>query len=104
MTTKKYVIIKTYNFDPEIEVVEFTDFREATAYLHWVWETCYNEAIANDEDLAEEWCYHESDYARVEWRGGDIMKFELVEVSPKRIDFPTDWERYVCEFNYGNAL
>lgn len=93
----KYVVVKTHNFDPETEAVEFTDYRKATAYLHWCWEQYYNNEIAEDADLDEAWCYHESEYARVQWRDGDYTEFNLIEIYPQHDDFLADWERYVCE-------
>lgn len=94
---KKYVVTKTHNFDPETEATEFTDYRKATAYLHWLWEDYYNEEIANDSDLDEELCFHESEYAQVQWEDGDRTEFNLITISPERKDFPANWERYVTE-------
>ena len=91
----KYVVVKTHNFDPETEATEFTDYRKATAYLHWMWETYFNEEIANNSDLDEGWCYHEDDYGRIQWVDGNYTEFNLIEVNEPREDFPTDWERYV---------
>ena len=91
----KYVVVKTHNFDPETEATEFTDYRKATAYLHWMWEMYFNEEIANNSDLDEGWCYHEDDYGRIQWVDGDYTEFNLIEVNEPREDFPADWERYV---------
>jgi hypothetical protein len=93
----KYVVVKTYSFDPETDGVEFTDHRKATAYLHWWWEQCYNMEIAEGSDINELSCYHESEYARIQWLDGDYTEFYLIEILPPFDDFPADWERYVCE-------
>lgn len=94
---EEYVVVKTHNFDPETEAAQFTDYCEATAYLHWLWESYYNEEIENDSDLDEQWCYHESDYAKIQWKDGDYTEFNLIEVLPKRKEFPEDWEKYITE-------
>ena len=93
----KYVVVKTHNFDPETEAAEFTDYRKAIAYLHWMWETYYNEEIANDSDLDEKFCYHEADYGIIQWMDGNYTEFNLIEITTERSDFPVDWERYVTE-------
>ena len=90
----KYVVVKTHNFDPETEATEFNDYRKATAYLHWMWETYLNEEIANDSDLDEEWCYHEETYGRIRWKDGDYTEFNLIEVYEPREAFPVNWEKY----------
>ena len=92
----KYVVVKTHNFDIETEAAEFDDYREATAYLHWLWEDYYNDEIANDSDLDEEECYHESNFAKVQWSDGDYTEFNLIEVYPPSDNFPANWENYVC--------
>ncbi len=94
----EYVVVKTHNnFSSETDAVKFTDYRKATAYLHWWWERYYNNEIAEDSDLDEEWCCHESEYARVQWSDGDYTEFNLIEILSPLDDFPADWERYVCE-------
>lgn len=93
----KYVVVKTHNFDPETEATEFTDYRKATAYLNWMWESYYNEEIDCGSDLNEEECWHEANLARVTWSDGDYTEFNLIEVHKEREDFPSDWERYVTE-------
>lgn len=94
----KYVVVKTYSFDPSTEGVEFTDYRKATAYLHWWWEECFNyEIVEGNGNINELSCYHESVYARIQWLDGDYAEFNLIEILPPDDNFPTDWERYVCE-------
>ena len=93
----EYVVVKTHNFDAEVEAAKFTDYREATAYLHWLWEDYYNEEIATESHLNEKECYHYCDYARVQWEDGDYTEFILIEIYPKRNGFPEDWGKYVCE-------
>lgn len=92
-----YVVVKTHNFDPETEAVEFTDYRKATAYLQWLWEDYYNDEIAEDTDLDEDECYHESDYAKVQWNDGNYTEFNLIAITEPRRDFPKEWENYVYE-------
>lgn len=98
---EKYVVVKTHNFDPETEAAEFTDYRKATAYLHWLWEDYYNEEMAeNDQEdddishLDEDECYHEEAYAKVQWDNGDWTEFNLITVYPPREGFPDNWENY----------
>lgn len=99
---EKYVVIKTHNFDPETEAVEFTDYRKATAYLHWMWEDYYNDMMVDDDDfeddnishLDEDECYHEETYAKVQWDDGDCTEFILAEITPQRKGFPENWEKY----------
>ena len=93
----KYVVVKTHNFDPETEAAIFTDYRKATAYLHWMWEDYYNEEIACGSRLDEEFTVHEERYGRIQWLDGDHTEFNLIEIFPERKDFPVDWERYVME-------
>lgn len=98
---EKYVVVKTHNFDPETEATEFTDYRKATAYLHWLWEDYYNEEMADndpeDDDIShldEDECYHEETYAKVQWDNGDWTEFNLITIYPPREEFPVNWERY----------
>ena len=93
----KYVVVKTHNFDIETEATEFTDYRKATAYLHWMWESYYNEEVANDSCLDEKFCYHEGEYGKIQWKDGDYTEFNLIQITSEREDFPDDWERYVTE-------
>ena len=90
----EYVVTKTHNFDVETEAVKFTDYRKATAYLHWYWEDYYNNEIIAQSHLKEDECYHEEDYAKVTWEDGDYTEFNIMEIYPEREDFPEDWERY----------
>lgn len=97
-----YVVVKTHNFDPETEAVEFDDYRKATAYLHWAWEDYLNDEMVEDsykdEDenrLDEEECYHEETYGKVQWDNGDWTEFTLITITPPRDNFPKDWEKYV---------
>ena len=91
----EYVVVKTYSFDPETKAVKFDDYRKATAYLHWIWEQGYNEVMGEGSDINEEECYHEEDYAKIEWSDGGYVEFNLIEIDAPREDFPSDWERYV---------
>lgn len=100
----KYVVVKTHNFDPETEAVEFDDYRKATAYLYWAWEDYLNDEMVEDsykdEDenrLDEEECYHEETYGKVQWDDGDWTEFTLIAVTPPRDDFPEDWENYAMD-------
>lgn len=99
---EKYVVVKTHNFDVETEAAEFTDYRKATAYLHWLWEDYYNKELAYEESdkdyighLDKDECYHEEEYAKVQWDDGDYTEFTLIEVDSPRREFPEDWEKYV---------
>lgn len=98
---EKYVVVKTHNFDPETEATEFTDYRKATAYLHWLWEEYYNDELAEDEHrdegLDENECFHEETYAKVQWIDGDYTEFTLITITQPREDFPEDWEKYVID-------
>ena len=98
-TTREYVVTITHNFDCDTETVKFTDYRKATAYLHWLWEDYYNNEIAAGSHLDENNCYHEGEYGRVQWDddSGSYTEFILSEILTPREDFPADWEKYVCE-------
>jgi len=97
----KYVVVKTHNFDPETEAVEFNNDREASAYLQWEWEDYYNTEIAendpNDEfisHLDEDECYHDDNYGKVQWDNGDYTEFQLIPVTHKREGFSYDYENH----------
>lgn len=92
---REYVVVKIHNFDPEVEAAKFTDYDKAVAYLHWMWETYLNEEYANESDVDEEFTVHDTEYAKVQWEGGDYTEFVLIEVGAPREDFPVDWERYI---------
>lgn len=91
----EYVVVKTHNFDPEVEATKFTDYDKAVAYLHWMWETYLNEEYANGSDVDEMFTVHDAEYGKVQWKDGDYTEFVLIEVTPVREDFPADWERYL---------
>ena len=93
----KYVVVRTNNVNYETFGTEFTDYRKATAYLHWCWERWFNKEVAEFDDVDEGNCYHESTYAKIQLDSGAYTEFYLVEISEKIDDFPVDWERYVCE-------
>lgn len=90
----EYVVVKTHNFDPETEAAKFDDYRKATAYLQWFWEDYYNDEMGEDSDLDEDECYHEEDYAKVQWSDGSRTEFHLIRIDTPRKNFPSDWERY----------
>lgn len=96
----KFVVVKTNDYDPEVEATEFDNYREATAYLHWYWEDYYNRELAENPEenfiskLNPEECYHEEDYAKVQWDNGDHTDFNIIAITPKREGFPKDWQRY----------
>lgn len=97
----EYVVVKTHNFDSEVEATKFTDYRKATAYLHWMWEDYYNDMMVDDDfeddnisHLDEDECYHEETYAKVQWSDGDYTEFNLIEITSERKDFPDHWEQY----------
>ena len=96
----EYVVVKIHNFDIEASAVKFDDYRKATAYLHWLWECCYNDALADDEFgfslVDERHCYHEENYAKVQLVNGDYTEFQIILISKPDDDFPSDWESYVC--------
>ena len=82
-----FVVVKTHNFDPETEATAFEDEKEAKAYLQWLWENYYDEEIANDSYLVERECYHEEDFAKIQWEDGCQTWFKLIETVPVRADF-----------------
>lgn len=82
-----FVVTKTHNFDPETEATVFESRGKAVAYLQWLWEDYYNEEIANESDLVESECYHEEDYAKIEWSDGCQTWFHLIETIPPSCRF-----------------
>ena len=82
-----FVVTKTHNFDPEVEATVFESLDKAVVYLQWLWEDYYNEEIANESDLVESECYHEEDYAKIEWTDGCQTWFHLIETVPPRGNF-----------------
>ena len=79
-----FAVIETYNFDPTASVCLFQEEEEAVAYLQWLWEDCYNEELANGNELDESECWHEDDYAQIKWLGaaGETAFFQIVDVTP----------------------
>ena len=93
---EKYVVIMVHNFDPEVKTAEFDNYDMAKAYLHWLWEDYYNEEIAVGSELNEEFCYHQDEYAIVEWLDGDRVEFMLSAVEEPYDGFKhIDWKRYL---------
>lgn len=91
----KYVVAKIHNFNPETECIKFESYEKAKAYLHWRWESYYNEEIANNSELNEEFCYHEDEYGRVQWADGDYTEFILMSVDEPESEFEAVWKRYL---------
>ncbi len=80
-----YVVTKTHNFDPETEAFVFDREKEAIEYLQHIWEEYYNEEIANGSALVESECYHEDDYAKIEWVDGCQTWFHMIETTAPRV-------------------
>ena len=90
-----YYVIMSHNFDAETCIWEFDEYQVAVAFLHWEWERYYNEEIACESRLNENECFHDWDYAKVEWSDGDYTEFTLVEgLDDVPSEFEEEWERY----------
>lgn len=91
-----YAVIIHHNFDTDIRVITFDNYDKAKAYLHWVWETYYNEEIANGSYLDEADCWHEEELAKIAWVDKCWTYFELVETSdtPEE-EFLKIWRAYL---------
>lgn len=91
-----YAVVANHSYDVQTHVVLFEDHDKAKAYLHWLWEEFYNTCLANDDDVNEEFTYHEEEYAKVEWDNGDVAEFILAEVSSPLMKFEdVDYKRYL---------
>ena len=75
-----YGVIKTNNFDFEdIELNVFDTEEEAVEFLENDWQQYYN--IELEESMIpvlKEQCYHEDDFAKVEWENGDQTYWNLI--------------------------
>ena len=68
-----YAVVRTNNYNYEdIEVNVFDTEEEAIKFLHDDWQEYYNIELAESmTPLNEEQCYHEDDFAKVEWINTD---------------------------------
>ena len=73
-----YIVVKTHNFDTEMDATVFQSRKDAEDYLQWAWQEYYNEELAAGSDIVENECYHESDFAKIEWEDGDQTWFAIV--------------------------
>lgn len=94
----KYIVVKSYSFDPETKAYDFDDYKKAKAFLHWWWEDDLNTELAeNTNDVDEEFTIHEEDFARIEYIGGEYIQFVLVKLEnslPEEFE-NSDWSRYL---------
>ena len=97
MANAKWAVMRIATFDLDVcDCVVFDDYEKAKAYLHWSWEDYYNTEIAENSGLYEEECYHEDEYAKVEWDDGEHTEFLLTVITPPDEEFhKVDWHRYV---------
>lgn len=79
-----FIFLKIHNFDPETEASVFNTEEEARKYLESYWEDYYNAEIAECSDLVEGECYHEDDFAKIEWADGCQTWFYIIEATPPR--------------------
>lgn len=91
-----YIVTKTHNFDPETEATAFETREEAEKYLQWVWEDYVRREIAEESDLVMKECYHEEDFAKVQWTDGCQTWFHLFETTPPRADFLINRKESKC--------
>lgn len=85
----KYAVIVYYTFEPESLVYLFDDYKKACDYLEAMWQYCYNDALANADNIDEDGTYHEDDYAQIKWGDEEnIMRiWQVTNVSePLKID------------------
>ena len=90
MMEKKYAVVVYYTFDPETYVYLFDDYKKACDYLEVMWQHCYNEELAIDENnINEDGTYHEEDYAQIKWGDEDncMRIWQVTSISePMKID------------------
>ena len=96
----KYIVIMVHSFDSETYAQEFDDYFKAIAFLHWSWERYLNEErMQSIISLAEEFCYHESEYAKVCWDNGEETEFILSSISEPNKEFTKlseeEWKNYL---------
>ena len=82
-----YAVITIHIRDYGMERELFQDIGDAAKYLEDIWSNYYNEAIANEDIetigrnvLLYSECYHEDDFAKIEWLDGDKILFYLIEI------------------------
>lgn len=81
-----YIVTMSHTYDSGSKVVGFENRKTAEAYLHWWWEDFYNDIIAtHPEDYDERYCYHEDDYAQIEYIDGERTTFTL-----SLVEFPSE--------------
>lgn len=91
-----YYIIMSHNFDAQTCIYEFEKYDKAKAFLHWDWENYYNTELSEGSYLNRGACYHEDEYARVEWEDGCQTEWNLVEGLDKPSpEFEEVWKTYV---------
>lgn len=90
-----YLVVRSYDFDPETKVVEFTDYLEASAYLHWLWEKDLNEELVESSGVDMEKTFHEEDYAQIVGDSFWKITYVITEISDKEEEFEKAKERYV---------
>lgn len=67
----------TFGGDTSVKVVQ--DWANACDYLEKLWDSAYNEEIAERPDNLDE-CetFHEDEYAQIVWNDGNKRVFEVV--------------------------
>lgn len=65
------------NTNVDVYLYKFDKFDEAKDFLQWLWEDKLNDAIANDEDIDQDFTYHEDIYAQLHLKNGDNLSFSL---------------------------
>lgn len=92
-----WIVAVVQSFEYDTPAYTFAEYNKAKAYLHKLWQDCYNTEIAeNSEKLDEQQCFHEDEYAKVTWLDGDKIEFILTYNSPyDKKFFEGDWKRYL---------
>ena len=93
-----YVVIMVQSFDIDTVLFGKDEYDKAKAYLHWLWEYTYNEALEEGQELNEEQCFHEEDYAKIMWADDDedTIEFILTYTSEPNPEFKDiNWKKYL---------
>lgn len=73
------------------EIYGFNTKEDARAFLLWKWEDDYNDVIANGNDYDEDNCWHEEDYAALDF-DDKLYRYEVVELAKP---YGEEWKKYV---------
>ena len=84
-----YYVVRSYDFDPETKVVEFTDYEKAKAYLH------LNTELVESSGVDMEKTYHEEDFAQIVGDSFWKITYVIAEESGAELEFENVWKQYI---------